>query len=200
MSWVASFESPRLTFPKRSEADLANLLTEAQKQAAKLEPKINTIYQRLKPGESDRDKESSPRWQVGYDLALGRVLAVKVRTESYNAMLAKAKRGLKFENERNDTWVLQHDNEISVGSQLQKLSDKSRTCLNRVVTEHPGTPWALLAERELSVPLGWKWTERYTGVNAPRESAGNNSPPPPPRDDRPRMIARPKPKRPPPRL
>jgi len=200
MSWVASFESPRLTFPRRSEADLANLLTEAQKQAAKLEPKINTLYQRLKPGESDRDKESSPRWQVGYDLALGRVLAVKVRTESYNAMLAKAKRGLKFENERNDTWVLQHDNEISVGSQLQKLSDKSRTCLNRVVTEHPGTPWALLAERELSVPLGWKWTERYTGVNAPRESAGNNSPPPPPRDDRPRMIARPKPKRPPPRL
>ena len=100
MSWVASFESPRLIFPKRSDADLANLLTEAQKQAAKLEPKINTLYERLKPGESDRDKESSPRWQVGYDLALGRVLAVKVRTESYNAMLAKAKRGLKFENEK----------------------------------------------------------------------------------------------------
>ena len=200
MSWVESFESPRLEFPKQNEASLANLLTEAQKQAAKLEPKINSLYEQLKPGESDRDKETSLRWQAGYDLAMGRVLAVKVRTESYNAMLAKAKRGLKFKNEANDTWALQHDDHISVGSQLQKLGKKSQMYLNRVVTEHEGTPWAFLAKRELSVPLGWKWIESYSGVNAPNESIGNNSPPPPPADDKLRMLERPKPQRPPPRL
>jgi hypothetical protein len=32
--------------------------------------------------------------------------------------------------------------------------------LNRVIKEHPGTPWAYLAHRELTTPLGWKWTER----------------------------------------
>ena len=30
----------------------------------------------------------------------------------------------------------------------------------RVVKEHPGTPWAKLAERELHTPFGWKWTEQ----------------------------------------
>ena len=33
--------------------------------------------------------------------------------------------------------------------------------LRRVVDEHPATPWALLAQRELENPLGFKWTETY---------------------------------------
>lgn len=200
MSWVESFERARLRFPKRSEADLANLLTEAQKQAAKLEPKVNLLYERLKPGEVARDKESSPRWQAGYDLAMGRVLAVKVRTEAYNAMLAKAKRGMKFQNEVNDTWILRHDDEVSVGSQLRKLADKSRMYLQRVVNEHPSTPWAMLAEKELSVALGWKWAEQHTGVNDPPRQPANNGNAPPPRDDQIRNLPRPKPRRAPPRL
>ena len=27
--------------------------------------------------------------------------------------------------------------------------------------EHPATPWALLAQRELKDPLGFKWVETY---------------------------------------
>ena len=49
----------------------------------------------LQQGEADREKETVMRWQAGYDLAMGRTLAAKVRTEGYNAMLAAAKRGLK---------------------------------------------------------------------------------------------------------
>jgi hypothetical protein len=200
MSWVGTLESPRLRFPRRSEADLARLLTEAQKQAARLEPKVNRLYEHLKRGEQDRDKEASPRWQAGYDLAIGRVLAVKVRTEGYNAILAKAKRGLKFRSERSDTWVLQPSDDISVGSQLKKLADKARMYLNRVVEEHPATPWALLAGRELESPMGWTWQERFTGVNTPPPAPLANNPPPPRPTPQPRMLPPPKPKRPPPRL
>jgi hypothetical protein len=32
--------------------------------------------------------------------------------------------------------------------------------LQRVVTEHPGTPWAAIAERELRYPAGWKLIEK----------------------------------------
>src|SRR5690606_12572544 len=109
-----------------SEAEFANALSEAQKDAAKLEPKINQLYEHLAQGEADRAKETSLRWQAGYDLAMGRVLAVKVRTEAYNAMLAQAKTGLKFKNEKNNTWVLEPADTISVGSQLEKLAQKSK--------------------------------------------------------------------------
>ena len=179
MTWLTPMDEPRLRFVKRDEAALANDLSEAQKEAAKLEPKVNGLYELLKIGEADRDKETTPRWQAGFDLALGRVLAVKVRTESYNAMLAKAKRGLRFEDEKNNTWVLDPADEISVGSQLESNAEKARELLERVVKDHPGTPWALLASRELEQPLGWKWTETFTDL-APRRApnAGGNAPAP----------------------
>lgn len=160
-------ESPTLRFVKTSEPALVIALTEAQKDAAKIEPKIESLYQVLKLGEADREKENSLRWQAGYDLAMGRLLAVKVRTESYNAMLAQAKRGLKFKEEKNNTWVLEPADEISVGSQLEKMAARAKMYLDRVVTEHPGTPWAMLAQRELKDKLGWKWKEEFTDLSPP---------------------------------
>jgi hypothetical protein len=125
---------------------------------------------------------------------MGRVLALKVRTEGYNAILAKAKQGMRFQNPKNDTWELVRDDEISVGSVLEKQAAQAKVFLKRVVEEHPGTPWAMLAERELKEPLGWKWREKYTGVSEPPAVA--NNPPPRPQAKPPT----PPPRRPPPKL
>ncbi|MEX0979004.1 MAG: vWA domain-containing protein [Pirellulales bacterium] len=196
-SWITPMEQPTLVFPKVSDADLTNRLSQAQQAAAVLEPKLNQLYELLAQGEKDRPKLTVPRWQAGYDLSLGRVLALKVRTESYNAMLAKAKQGMRFANAKNDTWQLVSADEISVGSVLEKQGQQAKTYLERVVREHPGTPWGLIAENELKQPLGWKWKEMYTGVSAPRQMAGGN--PRPPRDDKAKMLPRPE-RRPPPKL
>jgi hypothetical protein len=195
-SQITPMENPATQFPKVNEADFVNKLSMAQRQAAVLEPKVNQIYETLRLGEKDREKLTHPRWQAGYDLAMGRTLAVKVRTEAYNAMLAKAKQGMKFNEPKNDTWELRPADDISVGSALEKQAGLAKTYLERVKNEHAGTPWALLATRELNVPLGWKWVETYTGVNAPRERMGNgNGNAPPPRDDRVRMLPKPQPQR-----
>jgi hypothetical protein len=199
-NWITPLGGPALRFPKRDEADLARRLSEAQKAAAKLEPQIGQLYSILKNGEPDRPKLDSPRWEAAYDLAMGRVMAVKVRTEAYNAMLAKAKT-MKFKNPKNDTWDLEPADAVDVGSVLEKEAAKAKDYLNRVVKEHAGTPWAMLAQRELATPLGWAWKERFTGVNTPRmPPPNNNAPPPPPADDKARVIKKPPPKRPPPPL
>ncbi len=195
-SGVERLTSPKLEFVKRSEAGLAGEMSDAQKEAARLEPLINSLYEVLKLGESDREKESSPRWQVGYDLAMGQVMAVKVRTETYNAMLAAAKRGLKFKEEKNNTWVLTPADEVSVGSQLQKMAERAKMYLERVASDNPGTPWALLAEQELKDPFSWKWTERYTELAPPPRpspAANNNTPPPARRDEKKVMLPKPVP-------
>jgi hypothetical protein len=201
-SWVAPMTEPKTRFVKRDEATLANELTEAQKLAAQLEPKINALYEMLKLGESSRSKELSLRWQAGFDLAMGRVLAVKVRTEAYNAKLAQAKRGLKFKDAKNNTWQLAPVNEVSgVGSQLENAGKKAREYLVRVVENHPGTPWALLAQRELNEPIGWKWTEEFTNLAPPpRPGAGGGGNPRPAVNDAKNMIKKPPPKRKPPKL
>jgi len=171
---------PPVDFVKRSEAQLVNDLSDAQKIAAKLQPVVNKLYNALKSGEADRDKLTSPRWQAGFDLAYGRVLTAKARIDGYNQMLASLKRGKEFQNESSDRWVLTSvdpKDMTEAGSALKKMAERARTYLKRVVDEHAGTPWAMIAEKELNPKvgysssfsevmtkdqfnIGWKWTER----------------------------------------
>ncbi len=189
-------DSPTMIFPREDDGRLVNLLSEAQKKAAVLQPKIDALHGLLAAGLPDRAKIKEKRWQAGYDLALGRVLALKVRTDAYNIMLAQAKTGMKFKNPKNDTWVLRPSSDVAqVGSQTERLAKQAIELLQRVVAEHPGTPWAQMASEELQTPLGYSWGEMYTGVNAPRQgNPGNGNPNP--GDDMRRSIAPPKPSRP----
>jgi hypothetical protein len=193
-SEISPMESPEMTFPRQDDGQLAMLLGEAQKVAAKIQPKIDALHAVLAAGAVDREKIQEKRWQAGYDLAMGRVLAVKVRTDAYNLMLAQAKTGMKFKNAGSDTWQLEPSDDVTVGSQTEKIAKQATTYLERVVREHAGTPWALLAGEELRQPLGYKWTEAYTGVNKPKVDAGGGNAGALP-DDKRRMVAPPKPKR-----
>lgn len=190
-------EAPTMVFPKRDEPALAALLSEAQKTAARVQPRIDALHATLSAGLAERDAVKERRWQAGYDLAMGRVLAAKVRTDAYNQMLAQAKLGMKFKDDKNDTWELEPDEAVTVGSQTEKLAKQATELLERVVREHPGTPWAQIAATELRTPLGYRWNERYTGVNKPQMADGGNNPniPAPASDDQKRKLAPPKPKR-----
>lgn len=162
----------RWVFPKKNDAALVGLLSEAQRTAAVLAPRIDAIYRALDAGRGDRTKIREKRWQAAYDLAMGRVLAAKVRVDAYNQILANAKQGLRFRNPKNDTWELSPSNDITnLDSTNAKNARQARALLEQVVAKHSGTPWALIAARELKVPLGYAWTEKFTNVNPP--------PPPP---------------------
>ncbi|MFO1064246.1 MAG: vWA domain-containing protein [Pirellulales bacterium] len=201
---VETLQAPQVRFVKRDEASLANALTASQQQAARLEPQLAALAQLLLSVEQHRDKEASPRWIAGYDLAVGTVLAHKVRAEAYNAMLAKAKRGMPFENPKNNTWILKPENEITVGSKLEKEAANAKKLLEEVAAKHSGTPWGLLATRELGNPIGWKWVEEFTDLDPPRRAGPNNNNPPPvpqpAQNDKARMLAPQAPKRPIPKL
>ena len=58
--------------------------------------------------------------------------------------------------------------DILSGDKVANVAKETKALLKRVVEDHPNTPWALLAKRELKDPLGFKWVETYV-------------PPPPPR-------------------
>jgi len=193
LSWTAPIENVRKRFPKRNEATLAELLSRAQRVAADSQPKIDQLLRILLAGEPDRKKMVSPRWQAGYDLAMGRVLAMKVRTDGYNIILARAKQGMAFQKPKNNTWILVVDDSFD-NSTLKTLAKKAREYLERVIQEHPGTPWAWLANKELQSPLGWRWKEGYTYM--PELVASNGTPPP--KREEPKRPPGPKRRTPPP--
>jgi hypothetical protein len=176
MTWTSPMENVRLRFPKRDEAELAQALSIAQRSAAILQPKINAICDVLLTGEEDRPAIKEPRWQAGFDLAIGRALAVKVRTDGYNVMLAEAKQGKAFKDPKNNTWILRPDDHFAA-SGLERTAAKARDYLEGVARDHPETPWAMLATRELETPLGWRWDEGFTPI--PPRQEGNGRPPRP---------------------
>ena len=198
-SWVSPMKNPRRRFLGENEAQLARQLTEAQKAAAILEPKLESLYSTLKDGEEDRQREAEPRWQAGYDLAMGRTLATLVRTKGYNAMLAQAKRGIQPTDPKNNTWRLVAAESVATNSELKRLNASAVEYLQRVVQVHPNTPWAYMAAKELEQKRGWKWQDSYTPIPKPQPNSSVARVPRMPRNEQVRQIARPE-KRPVPKL
>jgi hypothetical protein len=149
-----------LDFLAGDEARLKQQLDRAQQGVARTEPKLNELYEALRPGITDRPKLTEPRLQAGFDLAIGRVLATQARVEGYNAMLANLKGGKRFKNAGSSTWVLQAADQTTAGSKYDKAIKDAHMYLERVVKEHPNTPWAKDAQRELQSKMGWEWGER----------------------------------------
>lgn len=160
MKDIPTLNNYRVDFEGTDVTRLNQMLSQAQLGAAQIEPALNAAYNVLVVGEPDRENLTKPRWQAGYDLAMGRILAAKSRVEGYNAMLAALKRGKSFENEGSTRWVLTPAEQTEAGSAVKKIGERALEYLQRVIADHQGTPWAQMAEMELQVPVGWKWVEQ----------------------------------------
>ena len=175
---VLNISMPRLEFKSDNDTVLRRELTEAQKPIADLDASLDLLMRHLEQGEKDRQKIKEARWQASYDLAMGRTLALRVRAFGYNSMLAEMKGNpRKFEDPENNMWRLIPSNEITSGVAIKKMAAKADTYLNRVIELHPNTPWALMAQREKSVPMGWDWQETHYNPN-PTVANGQRKPGP----------------------
>ncbi len=160
LTQVDDIPRPQRVFMANNDNVLRQQITEAQKPLADLEYKLRRLHTSIAQGEKHRTKLDTPRWRASYDLAMGRVLALLVRAHGYNAVLADMKTSPKtFEKEGSNQWKLRPSEKILGGPAVRKLHKQAVEYLTRVVDEHPGTPWALIAEVELSEPMGWDWYE-----------------------------------------
>ncbi len=153
---------PQVKLRFRSENDnvLRKEITAAQKPMAEVGYKMEEIIQILSMGVKGRKKLDTPRWRASYDLAMGRTLAMYVRAYGYNETLSQMKSSPQaFKNKASNQWKLVSSEDIKSGPKMKKQAKKATEYLQKVIDDHPGTPWALLAKRELSQPLGWKWKE-----------------------------------------
>ncbi len=171
--------SPRLALSFLAENDtvLRQRITNAQQPAAKFDYALQQIGNILTLGEKGRVNLDTPRWRASYDLAIGRVLAMRVRVHGYNVVLAQMKSSPKsFTKKGNNNWSLISSSDITASAAVRKMAKKATKYLTQVVDDHPDTPWALLANRELGTPLGWKWKESRVIVMADAGNDANTNP------------------------
>jgi hypothetical protein len=146
------------------ESQLNRAMGDGQAVMAKLKYFVDPPLKILLEAEKFRAKETSRRWRAEYDLMLGRLMAARVRTYTYNGMCAVMKKKPKqFEKSDSNFWRLRPDENVPgdtpAGGSLQQSAEKARTYLTRVVKDNPNTPWAMMAQKELETDLGFRWEE-----------------------------------------
>jgi hypothetical protein len=167
---------PSLRFPAVDDGpDFKEAMKRNQEVVARAEYTVNMALEPITAVAKKRDHETSRRWQAHYDLIRGRLLAMKLRCYEYNAACARMQKDpLKFTSPKSNAWRLAPTDQLSSGgTKAEAVAAEAKALLKRVVTDHPGTPWALLAQRELKDPFGFKWVETTAPPNAKRNNNGN---------------------------
>jgi hypothetical protein len=156
---------PTLNFPAADGPEFKEAMRKAQEVAARTAYTVDAALEpvlRASKLHDARERETSRRWQAHYDLILGRLLAMKIRCYEYNWACAKMKKDSpKFQKPDSNAWRLVPDEEIHYSDKAAAAAAEAKSLLKRVIEEHPGTPWALLAQRELNDPFGFKWVEAH---------------------------------------
>ncbi len=186
--------TPPLNFPPADTPEFKDAMRDGQVVVERTEYTVDECLQPITHVAKMRDHETSRRWQANYDLTRGRLLAMKVRCYEYNWLCAKMKRDpLKFQNSASNAWKLVPDPEVKSSEKAAGAAKEAKRLLETVLKEHPGTPWALFAQRELKDPFGFKWVETTVKPLPPKKQGDADEeekkkkkammpkPPPPPK-------------------
>jgi hypothetical protein len=164
---------PSLVFPAVESPDFKEVMAANQALAERTAYTVDEALGPINSVAKLRDRETSRRWQAHYDLIRGRLLAMKVRCYEYNWACARLKKDPpKFKNPKANAWRLVPDSSVQYSEKAAAAARDADRLLHRVIQEHPDTPWALLAQRELRDPFGFKWAETYV---APPQRNDNNA-------------------------
>lgn len=161
---------PTLSFPAADGPEFKDAMGRSQEVVARIQYTVDEALGRGMPASMPtidntvkrRDHETSRRWQAHYDLIRGRLLAMKTRCLEYNTACAKMKKDApKFTKPNSNAWRMRPDEEVHLKGKDLADAKEAKELLERVIKDHPGTPWALLAKRELKDPFGFRWEELY---------------------------------------
>lgn len=104
-----------------------------------------------------RDKETQ-RWQAHYDLTLAYLHMQIAYLYEYQSLLGTMRKELPPRDPaRHGGWKLVAQPRPHGDFTGKKMATEAHKLLDRLVKDHPGTPWEMLAQQARLVPLGLEW-------------------------------------------
>lgn len=128
-----------------------------QREVAKIFGQLDEVYEKLTEAKEDRDKETK-RWQVNYDFMVARVEAQIAFIYEYQSMLGLMRKEFPPRDAKvHNGWKLAAQPKLSGDARGKKLAQNSLKALDKIIKDHSGTPWEVLAKREKLTALGLEW-------------------------------------------
>jgi hypothetical protein len=110
----------------------------------------------LKEVEGERAKETK-RWQANYDFIKARIHAQLAYLEEYQGLLGRMRGELPpLDRALYKGWQLASTNNLQTRFS-KSLVKTAKSTFAKLTKEHPGTPWEVLARRELLTAVGLEW-------------------------------------------
>jgi hypothetical protein len=127
------------------------------KQLAKALFEIESAMEELAKVEAEREKEP-PRWQANYDYIRSRLNAQYAYLNEYSALLGQMRKDQQppLEPKVHTGWRVASQSAVN-DSTAKKHAKESTKILDKLIKEHPDTPWAILAKRDRLTNLGLEW-------------------------------------------
>lgn len=168
-------ETKSFVYRRNYPIDSAELIQAAAPEIQKATEKLNTllaIQKRLEDMKQYRDREPQKRWQAHYDLMLAQTVAFQVKAYEYRALMNQIVKKPPIPKQQSTpnltvTFVVDHAQEPQAAqSETAKKYAEAKRMLQEVITKHPNTPWADLAQdminRGFSVRLNeWHHSPKY---------------------------------------
>ena len=140
----------------------AEILKE-QARPAELLLELQLAKRALEKAGEKREEELSPRWQAHYDYVLAQLGARIAFLEEYSLMLGKIRKD-ELPELRYDVhtgWRLASCEKMQSGKEIKEMAAQAKRLFAKLIQEHPGTPWEILAKRERLTTLGLEWQPSF---------------------------------------
>jgi len=154
--------------------ELPKMVEAAMEEGGKATLRLNAlleIQKRLEGGVKMREREPEKRWQAHYDLTLAQTVAFQVKAYEYRALMASIAKAPPVPKRAAGadlmiTWVVNHAKKpLAPQNETAKKYADAERLLKLVITRHPKTPWADLAQDTLDRGFSVQFDEWHHNPN-----------------------------------
>jgi hypothetical protein len=110
-----------------------------------------------KPEVVEAKDGESKCWKANYDFMLARVQMEHAYLYEYDSMLGQIRKEFPPRDSLYSGWKLASQPELNGDSKGKKSAKNAQKLLDKIVKDHAGTPWEVLAKREKLTSLGLEW-------------------------------------------
>jgi hypothetical protein len=134
-------------------------LLKDQRQLALAMHALSEALEVLQKAGKQRDLEPSSRWQADFDFIRGRMMLRLAHLHELNFTLGMVRREMLPELTKGQSrWrLISVSNVHTTERECRQLEADGNHILKKLLLDHPDTPWAFLARRDLDTFIGLEW-------------------------------------------